>query len=459
MKCFFILIVSILLTGKLIAQYIPVNEARQILKNSKTPFEKFRAYRGLDRYYYTTARFDSSAMVQKEMYAIAKDLKNDSLMAAVYRAIGNRYVTKTDYNFSLSAYFKGLEYAKTDENKALFYCNIAYVYALTGNNQIAFDYLKKSSALGNFRGSSFYRNIFYGLVYNNLNKPDSALIYLQKAGSLTPKAPDPSFYSILLAQNGVSYELKNDSDLAEVYYKKALSYCKKQNLSFFQIRHGNLYCNFIIKSGNYMKAKFIALEDLAIAKKADIPEGMSTVAEILRKVYAHSLNKDSAYYYAVMQINYKDSVSSQKRVAEFQNLTFQQQLKDIDEQTKAAEADEQRRHNIQYAAIAFGLVLLIIIFLLLSRSVIVSTRVIEIVGVIGLLIVFEFINLVLHPYLVKLTNDSPILMLSILVLIAAVIVPMHHKLEQWIKHKLVEKNKAIRLAAAKRTIEQLEGGK
>jgi hypothetical protein len=45
-----------------------------------------------------------------------------------------------------------------------------------------------------------------------------------------------------------------------------------------------------------------------------------------------------------------------------------------------------------------------------------------------------------------------------LVLIAAVIVPLHHKLEQWIKHKLVEKNKAIRLAAAKRTIEKLEGG-
>ena len=82
---------------------------------------------------------------------------------------------------------------------------------------------------------------------------------------------------------------------------------------------------------------------------------------------------------------------------------------------------------------------------------------IEIVGVIGLLIVFEFINLVIHPYLVNFTNDSPLLMLLILVLIAAVIVPMHHKLEQWVKHRLVEKNKAVRLAAAKRTIEKTGG--
>jgi hypothetical protein len=47
-------------------------------------------------------------------------------------------------------------------------------------------------------------------------------------------------------------------------------------------------------------------------------------------------------------------------------------------------------------------------------------------------------------------------MLLALVLIAALLIPLHHRLEHWIKHKLVEKNKAIRLAAAKKTIEKLE---
>jgi len=48
-----------------------------------------------------------------------------------------------------------------------------------------------------------------------------------------------------------------------------------------------------------------------------------------------------------------------------------------------------------------------------------------------------------------------LLMLLILVAIAAIIVPLHHRLEHWVKHKLVEKNKTIRLEAAKRTIERL----
>ena len=47
-------------------------------------------------------------------------------------------------------------------------------------------------------------------------------------------------------------------------------------------------------------------------------------------------------------------------------------------------------------------------------------------------------------------------MLLALVCIASLLVPMHHKLGKWATRKLVEKNKQVRLAAAKRTIEELE---
>jgi hypothetical protein len=43
-----------------------------------------------------------------------------------------------------------------------------------------------------------------------------------------------------------------------------------------------------------------------------------------------------------------------------------------------------------------------------------------------------------------------------LVCIASLLVPMHHKPEKWATRKLVEKNKQVRLAAAKKTIEELE---
>jgi len=80
-------------------------------------------------------------------------------------------------------------------------------------------------------------------------------------------------------------------------------------------------------------------------------------------------------------------------------------------------------------------------------------------GVLALLIIFEFLNLFLHPFLERITHHSPVLMLLALVCIAALLVPLHHRVEKWAIHKLVEKNKQVRLEAAKRTIEKLENEK
>ena len=103
-----------------------------------------------------------------------------------------------------------------------------------------------------------------------------------------------------------------------------------------------------------------------------------------------------------------------------------------------------------------GIIILLSLYLLLSRSFITNTKLIEFFGVVALLIVFEFLNLLLHPFLERITHHSPLLMLLALVCIAALLVPLHHKVEHLATKKLVEKNKAIRLAAAKKTIEQLE---
>jgi hypothetical protein len=77
-------------------------------------------------------------------------------------------------------------------------------------------------------------------------------------------------------------------------------------------------------------------------------------------------------------------------------------------------------------------------------------------SVVSLLIVFEFLNLLVHPFLEKITHHSPFLMLLSLVAMASLLIPLHHKLEHWAVNKLIEKNRLARLAAAKKTIDELE---
>jgi len=178
-----------------------------------------------------------------------------------------------------------------------------------------------------------------------------------------------------------------------------------------------------------------------------------------KKIYEYYYkkgNNDSAAKYMNFYIIANDSINSTNKVAQLQTAKFEDEQRQQEAEKAKEEERESRNHNIQLAITAITILSTVILFLLLSRSIIVNHKVVEILGVIILLIVFEFTNLLIHPFLEGITHHSPALMLLALVAIAALIVPLHHRLEHWTTQKLVEKNKAIRLANAKKTIEELE---
>jgi NADH:ubiquinone oxidoreductase subunit 3 (subunit A) len=139
-------------------------------------------------------------------------------------------------------------------------------------------------------------------------------------------------------------------------------------------------------------------------------------------------------------------------------MAFEDKMRQQEEESKRIEEQQQRNLNLQYAAIALVLVSFLILFFAFSHTIIANQRVIRFLGVIALLIVFEFLNLLLHPWLGAVTHHSPVLMLLAMVCVAALLIPLHHRVEHWITHRLVEKNKKIRLSAAKRVVAELEPG-
>jgi len=176
----------------------------------------------------------------------------------------------------------------------------------------------------------------------------------------------------------------------------------------------------------------------------------------LTDYYKRANNVDSAFAYQSATIAAKDSLFNQEKIKQIQNLSFQETLRQQELETQRKTAAEELQHNIQYASIAIAIILFITVFLLLSRSIIVNEKWIEFLGLLGLLIVFEFINLLIHPYLAAATHHSPVWMLLALVVIAALLVPLHHKLEHWVTHQMIAKNKRLRLAAARKIVARLE---
>jgi tetratricopeptide (TPR) repeat protein len=293
-----------------------------------------------------------------------------------------------------------------------------------------------------------------GVCYLNLNKLDSALKYLQRAYELSITINQWDLPYMLWNLGSVHSKMGN-ALLAVSYFKMSIQMSEDskrfRQLCFaytelgehFQRMNQQDSCIF------YLKKALIAVDHTPFFFMSVKP------AKMLTDIYERS-NCDSTLKYAGIYKIANDSVFSNKINQQIQVLTFDEEFRQQELTNDRINAEKHRKQNIQYALIAACIITFIILFLLFSRSIVANERLISFFGILGLLVVFEFINLLIHPWLSSFTHESPVLMLLALVLIASLLIPLHHRLEKWINERMTEKNKAIRLEAAKKTIERLE---
>ena len=286
------------------------------------------------------------------------------------------------------------------------------------------------------------------------NMVDSAFFYAQKAYEMALKRND-STSSFITSVMGNVYLKLNQPDIAYAFYKKGIKGALQTNKLEDLMQAYNAMARYFEQTNQPDSALYYWKKPFEFGPRDAFTSKIGASKKLYEYYYAKG-NNDSAAKYMNYYIIANDSINSTTKIVQLQAAKFEDELRQ-QELTKAkAQENESRNHNIQLAITAIAILSLLIVFLLLSRSIIVSHKLVEILSVIALLVVFEFINLLIHPWLEKITHHSPILMLLALVAIAALIVPLHHKLEHWTTKKLVEKNKAIRLAQAKKTIEELE---
>ena len=260
-------------------------------------------------------------------------------------------------------------------------------------------------------------------------------------------------YQLSSALSGLGniHARKGHTDLAFPYYRMSIAAAPPGAEDFPKSYYG--LAMLFKKTGRIDSAFFYA--NKAIKESALWPETYIKSAMLLSDLYEGKDNNQAFFYYK-KAIQTKDSIYAAGKQVMIKNLSYNEQQRQQEIAAAAFRAQEERKHNLQYAAIALGLTLFVIIFLLLSHTIIVKEKFIQLLGIVSLLLVFEFINLFLHPYLASISNHSPLLLLIALVFVAALLAPLHHRLEKFVLEKLVEKNKKIRLAAAKKTIERLE---
>ena len=438
---------------------------KAVLSKTGKPIERFALLNKIIDFNDATQGNLQDTAIGLQMHRIAQQLKNDSLLAISTNVIGNYFRGKSDIPTALEYFFKAIPLAEKVKDKrriSSLYFDIAESYYILQNLEECYKYAiigeqnlpEKSSPMYDFMATQFHRTM--GNYYLKKNMPDSALKQIRELEEENSRLKKSNYIMYGYIQNGTAYSQLGETDLAEVYFKKAHALSDSIATPLMTLIFNNFYIPYLLATNQFDKARQQAFQLLNTGKQMDRSLSKLNAAGFLSQVYNKLHQPDSAYYYLSMESALKDSVFNQTNINKIQSLAFNEQIRKIDEEAKQATTEEQRRLNLQYALIALGIITLISLYLLLSRSFITNTKLIEFFGVVALLIVFEFLNLLLHPFLERVTHHSPILMLLALVCIAALLVPLHHKVEKWATAKLVEKNKQIRLAAAKKTIEELE---
>ena len=393
--------------------------------------------------------------------------KQNDIVGADYTElfIANVLAFKSDFSTSLNMALSILSrFEKRKDNYGIMASNnvIGLAYVFAKNYEQAFEYLKKGISLAqtlvaNYNLSRAYNDL--GVAYALASMPDSGLLYAQKSVNLDKEMKDYAHLGISLSTLAENYMAAKEYDIAIPFLRKSREYYSTQKdnqNSFGFIYVNNDFAQAFLGKKQYDSATYYAHLSIQSSGPLGYKEQTLRSYEYLYKSFEETKEQDSVNKYFRLAMTAKDSLFSMEKTRNLEAMSFREQLRQQEAETEKQKAEDDRKQNIQFALIALGIITFIIFFLLLSRRHITNAKIIEFFGVIALLIVFEFLNLLLHPFLEGITHHSPVLMLLALVGIAALLVPLHHYLQKMITHKLVEKNKQIRLAAAKKTIEELE---
>jgi len=387
--------------------------------------------------------------------------KNIIEESAAYSMLGHGYRLMGNNIKGLDYHHKAIALAEKTGNFSLLAMaenQLAHIYKDRGENEKAIKIYLSSSAHAE-KGKNEVVRIWplsnLGTVYLLNNNLDSALIVSQRAYENIIRIKDNRLLFLTFVNLAAVQSRMGNAPLALTYFEMA----KKQAEGKAYTRYLNLLYTFMAEHYKAVQqtdsCALYAKKAIAAVSNTPFFYLSNKPAQMLTDIYEKT-NCDSTLKYAKVLKTANDSLTSSKVNQQILLMTFEEDLRQQELAAEKIKNEEERKQNIQYALIALGIIVLVSLYLLLSRSFITNTKLIEFFGVVALLIVFEFLNLLLHPFLERVTHHSPILMLLALVCIAALLVPLHHKVEKWATAKLVEKNKQIRLKAAKKTIEQLE---
>ncbi len=387
---------------------------------------------------------DTAITLSQEALFLAQNIEYVEGESRALGVLANALIKIGNYPRALQLHIQKLkleEKRKNPRNLASVLMNIGVVYVLQEQYRKALEYYSKADSVTKVHDievMKYYIALNIGDVYNRLNISDSAFTFFTKSLELANGLDDADLIGTSMTGLGHTYLKLESYQLSRYNYQKAIEYLIVANddeiLCEATLGLANLYEQMRI----YDSARYFANLSISIAKKDGFLSKELEAAEFLSAHYKKVRSIDSAFAYMSYVYDLNDSVNSKSKIRESQIISSNEQIRQLEIAENSRKARKERMQQLQMLLIAIFIPGLFLLTIVLSKARI-HLKVIRVLGVLSLLFLFEYLTLLLHPTVAAFTHHTPVYEILIFVAIAAILIPMHHKLEHWMIHFLLHK--------------------
>lgn len=394
---------------------------------------------------------ENALIVSQHALTLAIQIKYIEGQSKAMGALANTYTKMGNYTKALELNLRKLkleEKGNNPHNLAIALLNIGIVYRYQEEYSEALKYYYRSDSvirLNNLEELKYYLYMNLGDLYDRLNNNDSAFSYFNKALILSSSLKNEDYIGNSMTGLGHTYRKQGNYPFSLLYYHTAIAHLKAANdddvLCEATLGLATLYEQ---QPGKADSAIYYASLSLYIAAKDGFMNKQLDAAKFLTDNYKKIKNIDSAFAYLNMVQHLNDSINSKDRIRESQVMSSNEHLRQLDLEENKKIALQERKQQLQYLFIGIFIPGFFLLTLLLSR-IRIHTRIIKILGILSLLILFEYLTLLLHPTVAAFTHHTPVYEMFIFVSIAAILIPGHHRIERWLIEKLIQRRGSIKM--------------
>jgi hypothetical protein len=258
---------------------------------------------------------------------------------------------------------------------------------------------------------------------------------LNESLELARKQGDEYMMGVSMSTLGHNYRATKNYQQSLIHYRGAYNYLKDG------VDNDN-YCELTLGLANLFKlmnksdsAVYYANLSMTVARNDKRLSRELDATRFLTEYYSQAKRLDSAFMYVsyVQQLN--DSVNSKSKIREMQIISTSEQYRQRDQEQQRLITQKKRYQQLQFLLIGIFIPAFFFLTFMLNRTK-VHLKLVRLLGVLSLLFLFEYLTLLLHPAISGLTNHIPVYEILIFVIIAAILIPLHHRVEHWLIHRL-----------------------